>query len=488
MKILLIDPPYDRLIGFRSEWFPVGISYIGSYLHANGNEVSIYNAEHSNDTSYKSVVKYSEDFNKYKVAIANSSNSAWEEIKERISLFKPEVVGVSVNTPKVPSALKIAEICKTINSDITVVFGGHHSTIKPDEMLLSQNVDFVVRGEGEETFCELVNHLQNCILDYRTIAGLSFRDNGQVIHNVDRKLICSLDSLPLPARDKLVDLDSYTPVQLSMVMTSRGCPYKCGFCSSQNMWGRKVRFRSVDNVLNELNELKQRFAVKNITFLDDSFTANRDRIKDLCSTLIEKKMDITWSCLTRVGIISDDLIILMKKAGCTKLDIGIESGNQRVLDLIDKGITLKQVKEAVDILKHNKMYWSGFFMFGFPTETEEEVLDTLNFLHELKPNWANISIFTPYPGTKLYDLAKVKGMISEPVDYTLYSHQNPYDRFTDTMSQEKFSALGKHMLNEVHRYNSSYKSLMKRALTRQYHKNPKLFLQDIKKVAMWLRK
>lgn len=488
MKILLIDPPYERFIGFKSEWFPMGISYIASYLMARGHDVGIYHAEHGPDTEYKSVVKYSESFNKYKSAIESDDHPIWAEVKREISSFYPEVVGVSVLTPKVPSAFKIAEICKNIDPKMVVVFGNHHPTIRSDEILLNENVDFVVRGEGEETFSSLLDNLGSSSPDYHTIAGLSFRDNGKIINNNDRARIDNLDVLPFPARDKLLNLETYTPTQLSMVMTSRGCPYSCAFCASHNMWSKKVRFRSIENIINEINELKKVYSVKNITFMDDSFTINRKRVKELCAALIEDNIGITWSCLTRVNIISDEIIALMKKAGCTKVDVGIESGNQRVLDLINKGITVEQVRKAAEILRRNKMYWSGFFMFGFPTETENEIFDTINFLKELKPNWANISIFTPYPGTELYKLSLEKDLISEPPDYTLYSHQNSKLRFTDKISRERFYSLARHVLSEVHKYNSSYASLLKRALTRKYYKNPNLLLQDAKKVITWLKK
>ena len=273
-----------------------------------------------------------------------------------------------------------------------------------------------------------------------------------------------------------------------MVMTSRGCPYDCGFCASRNMWQRTVRFRSIENVIGEIHELKEKYSVKNVTFMDDSFTLHRNRVRELCLAMIENGMGVTWSCLTRANMISDEMITIMKKAGCVKVDIGIESGNQRVLDLTGKQITLDQVREAVSILRRNKMYWSGFFMFGFPTETKDEVFDTLHFLKELKPDWANMSIFTPYPGTKLYDLAQERGMILEPIDYTIYSHQNPHLRFTDTIPKGQFSLLATSVLKEIHDYNSSYRHLAKRAFTRKYHRNPKLLFHDVKNLVTWLKK
>ena len=487
MKILLIDPPYERIIGFKSDWFPLGISYIASYMIARGHEVGVYHAEHSTDTEYTSIVKYSENFSKYKLVIESDNHPIWEEVRKKISSFRPRVVGLSVLSPKAPSAFKIAHICKNIDPSIIVVFGGQHPTIKPEEILFNKNVDLAVRGEGEVTFCELIENLQKTKPNLHAITGLSFRENGKIVHNIDRRLIKNLDDLPLPARHKLFDLNTYTPVQLNMVMTSRGCPYKCAFCASQNIWGDRVRFRSVENVLDEIRELKDTYAVKDIIFIDDSFTINKNYVKELCHKLIEERLNITWNCLTRVNIISDEIIALMKKAGCTKVDVGIESGNERVLKLINKGITLLQIKNAIKILRRNKMLWAGFFMFGFPTETEKEIMDTLDLLKELKPDRATISIFTPYPGTKLYDLAKEKGMVLEPIDYVLYSHQNPFSRFTDTIPKEKFAPLASYILKEVNEYNRSYRLLIKRGLSRKYHKNPRLLLLDMRKIITWLK-
>lgn len=488
MKVLLIDPPYERLIGFKSEWFPLGLAYIASFLIEKGyDQIEIYHAEHGSNTKYKSIIKYSGSFHKYKEAVYSNDHPVWKEVREKITSFQPDLVGISVLTAKVPSALKIAEICKDVNPNIKVVVGGHHPTIRPDEMLSNENIDFVIRGEGEYTFYELLHALQTSGLDYYDIPGLSFRWAGNIIHNKDREPIKDLDLLPMPARGRLINVKTYSLTQLSMVMTSRGCPYNCGFCASKNMWGRKVRYRSIDNILDEIEGLKSKYSIKNITFMDDAFTINRERVKEICSALIRNHIDITWSCLTRVDAISDELVTLMKKTGCTKVDIGIESGNQRVLNLINKGITLEQVRNAVKILRERKLYWSGFFMFGFPTETEDEVLDTLRFMKELKPNWANISIFTPYPNTDLFNLCREKGLIDNKVDYCMYSHQSPYICFTEKIPKERFCILARHVLKEFHQYNSSYISLAKRALTRNYHKNPRLLLQDIKKVIAWLR-
>lgn len=486
MRVLLIDPPYERLIGFRSEWFPLGLAHIASYLGQNGHQVRIYHAEHAPDTEYKSVIRYSDSFRHYKLSIDSDTHPAWKEAEDVVKLFNPVVVGISVLTPKIPSAYKLARIFKRLNPDIRVVFGNHHPTIRPDEVLSNEDVDFVVRGEGEETFRDLLDKLDQPTL-HNTIPGLSFRQNGKIIHNPDRELMVFFDRLPLPAREKLWNISTYTTGQLGMVMTSRGCPYNCAFCASKNLWRKRVRFRPIENVLEEIKELRSRYSVHNITFMDDSFTVNGERVKEFCAALLDSGLDITWSCLTRANMVTDDGVALMKRAGCTKMDIGIESGNQRILNLVDKGITLEQIKVAVRILRRNDIFWSGFFMFGFPTETENEILDTMNFIRELRPGWVNIGIFTPYPGTELYDLSAQKGLITDPPDYTLYSHQNYEDRSTDTISKEAFKSLARRIFHEVHRYNRSYRGLLRRALSMKYHRNHNLLLQDAKKVFTWLK-
>jgi radical SAM superfamily enzyme YgiQ (UPF0313 family) len=488
MKVLLIEPPYERFVGFRSEWYPMGLTSIATYLAGMGYDARVYHAEHGHDTAYTSVVRYSQQFNRYKAAIEDDTHPVWQEIKTEIARFIPDVVGLSVATPKVPSAFKIANIVKSICPSAKIIVGGQHPTLLPEEMFTCPEIDFVIRGEGEETVGELINVFGLGDADYSSIQGISFVRNGKIVHTPERKLLNQLDSLPFPDRERLLYLDTFTPVQLSMVMTSRGCPYRCGFCSSQNMWTRKVRFFSINRVMQEIKYLKENYGVKNITFMDDSFTINKKRVIDFCTALLDEHMDITWSCLTRVNIIDDDIIRVMKTSGCTKVDIGIESGNQRVLDLIRKDIALDEVRQAVRVLHENNMFWAGFFMFGFPTETEQEVLDTLDFMKELRPDWANISIFTPYPGSFLFDLAQHKGMIPEKPDYTLYSHQNIGSRCTDTIPPENFKQLALKMFRAVHIYNSSYRRLLKRALTRGYLKNPKLLFLDMQKAIVWLKK
>jgi len=488
MKILLIDPPYDRLVGLKSEWYPLSLVSIATYLKSKGfPDVKVYHGEHDNSNTYKSIVQYSEDLSLYKEILKDDNHIVWQEIKKTIITFRPVVVGISVLSAKRDSALKIAQICKEIDKNIVVVAGNHHATTNPDEILQDPNVDFVIRGEGEATFYDFLEGVKSQQHDFKHIKGLSFKDGPNIIHNDGRELIKNLEDIPYPDRNLIMGVENYEPGQLGMVMTSRGCPYSCAFCGSINMWHQKVRWRSLKSIFSEIEELQNKFGVRYITLMDDAFTINKKRLREFCNQLLERKIDINWSCLTRVDHIDDETIKILKKAGCTKVTVGIESGNDRILQLMDKKIDLKRVKEAANILKKNKMYWAAFFMFGLPSETKEEMIDTLTFMKKIKPDWSYVSIFTPYPGTKMYTQAVDLGVIKEMPDYALYTHQSPYIPFSGTISEDEGKKVAKFILEEFHKYNSSYRLLIKRALSRKYLKNPRLLVDDLKKVITWIK-
>jgi len=487
MKVLLIEPPCDRFVDYSSECLPLSLSYLSGFLNRHGHEVSVYNADHARVSSHINIIEYSENQKNYLKRVHDERDSVWQEISKVIREHQPQVIGITVMSVKLLTTLKLIELIRKINPEITIVCGGHHPTIQPKVFLDPGRANFVVRGEGEITLHELIQALETNTEEYDRIKGLSYRRGEEIVNTPQRALIEDLDSLPLPEKERIVFKETYSPEELSVIMTSRGCPYACKFCGSGNMWHRAVRYRSVDSVLEEIEILKRTYQVSNIKFMDDCFTVNKKRVRTLCQNIIDRKLNITWSCLTRVNLIDEQTVALMKRAGCTKVDVGIESGNARILKVINKGITLSQVEAATKILNKHKILWAGFFMFGFPTETEEEVLDTLNYIKKLKPGWVNMSIFTPYPGTELYDLAREKGIIGDDYDPSLYMHQRVDNYATDVISKEKFDALARTMLTETNKYNHSFSSLFKRALSRKYHKNVKLLYQDFLKVKQWAK-
>jgi len=485
MKVLLIEPPFDRFIGQRCEWYPIGLTSIATILEKHGFEARVYNAEHDSTLPYIDIKKYYKNYNKYNEGFNDNDHPIWKEIARNIKTFKPDIVGISVKTVKVPSALKIAKICKEINERIKVVAGGFHATISPQDLLHSNEVDFVVRDEGEETFKELAGCIKRGSTRFSEISGISFKGkNGNLLNNPPRPLIKDLDILPYPKRELLMDNETYSQDQLGWIITTRGCPYDCHFCNSKAIWNRTVRFRGLRNVISEIDYLKGKYGVSNLNVIDDSFTVNKKRIFEFCKALVQEQKRISWSCITRADLIDDEMIKIMKMAGCTKIDIGIESGNERIQNLIGKGITLDQVREAARILKRNRMFWTGFFMMGFPTETKEDILETLKFMKELSPNWVCLSIFTPYPGTKLYAIAKEKGLFPDNGIFN-FSHQNPKNCFSDSFSHDEFKKLTEMMIAQFDRHNKSFGSLFRRALTRAYYRNTRLIFADIRKTLSW---
>ena len=489
LKVLMIEPPFDRFIGQRCEWFPIGLTSIASFLKINGHVAKVYNAEHDNSLRYINTGAYLRNYHKYREGLRNEKNVIWDEVAKVVKEFRPDIVGISVKSIKVPSALKIAGICKNINREIKVAAGGFHATVRPGDLLKSDNIDIVVRGEGEETFLELVELINNnrTTRSFEGINSVSFRNpKGDLVNTPNRPLIRNLDSLAYPKRELILGYEDYTCEQLSWIMTSRGCPYNCAFCNSKAIWMRRTRFFSIAKVMEEIDYLGRNFKARNICFIDDSFTVNPKRVFGFCNELIEKKVGITWSCLTRADLLDEQLIGIMKKAGCTKMDIGIESGSERIQKAINKDIRLSDVRKISKVFKKCGMFWAGFFMMGFPSETKEDILETLAFIKKIKPSWACLSIFTPYPGTKLYEICREDGTISEGSE-NIFSHQSPDNCFSKNISPTEYRELTEFMFREINKYNGSVVNLIKRALCRNYHRNPSLIVADAKKALSWLR-
>jgi radical SAM superfamily enzyme YgiQ (UPF0313 family) len=207
MKILFIEPPYERFLGFRSEWYPMGLTGMATYLSRLGHDARVYHAEQGPETRHMSVVSYSRQFNRYKAALADDTHPVWREVETAIYSFSPDILGLSILTPKVPSALKIARIAKSFNPSIWVVAGGQHPTIVPEAILACKDFDFVIRGEGEVTIEELITVLDAGVSDYASIRGLSYVQDEKIIHNPERPLVNKLDALGFPDREKLFYLE-----------------------------------------------------------------------------------------------------------------------------------------------------------------------------------------------------------------------------------------------------------------------------------------
>ena len=335
------------------------------------------------------------------------------DIKAKITKFYPDVVGVTATTSMIYDAYDVAAVAKEVNPNAMVVIGGPHATFMASEILQEcKHIDVVVRGEGELTFRELLMKLMKNDWDFRDVLGITYRVNDKVRENPPRPLIQNLDYVPLPAYD-LLPMDRYRigKLKFGAIITSRGCPYTCVFCSSSLQFGKKWRGHSVDRVLDELRILRYEYGRQEIEFLDDTFTLNKKRVLAIAEKIIEEGLDITWSASSRVNTFSREVGSAMNRAGAHTIYFGIESGSERTLEFIDKRITKEQAMDAAKAAKESGLRALGSFIIGFPYETEEDIRATIKFSNKVGVDLAQFTIATPYPGTKLWDLAVKENLL-----------------------------------------------------------------------------
>lgn len=498
MRIILIDPPFYRFIKYYNRFFPLGLACLAAVLRQDGHQVLIYDADaNKNKAEEMDFSALEEKYPEYIKNVNNLSHPIWKELREVLGEFKPELVGISVFTAKVASAFRIAEIVKDLYHDIPVVMGGPHPSVKSEESLkISPFVDFVVRGEAEKSFPELVNAIEK-EGPYGEIKGLSFKENGLISHNPPAEFIQDLDQLPYPARDLLLNRNSYTSEDMGLIMSGRGCPFDCTFCSSAGVWHRVVRFRSVENVMGEIRQVQSDYGTVQFSFKDDIFTIKPKRVLEFCELLKHNKPNLKWDCNVRVNLIGEDMLTEMKSAGCNGVKVGIESGSDRVLrDVMKKNITVAKIKHAADLIHKSSLHWTGYFMMGLPTETEEEMLQTLELMQQIRPHFASLSVYEPLPGTQLYDLGLACGYVTDERTLTDYCTISPkYYYFADqnnridTMTDEKFRSIEQFMKASFHRYNRSFGRILMRARARStlYMHSPAALMGDFKKFMAWLK-
>jgi len=330
-----------------------------------------------------------------------------EEIKARLKKFYPDLVGVTATTSMIYDAYDVASIAKEVNPNALVVIGGPHATFMAPEVLQEcRYIDVVVRGEGELTFKELLMKLMKNDRDLRDILGITYRVGDGIRENPPRPLIRNLDDVPLPAYD-LLPMDKYRvgKFKFGAIITSRGCPYSCIFCSSSLQFGKKWRAHSADRVLEELRILRYEYGRQEIEFMDDTFTLNKKRAITIAEKIVEEGLDISWSASSRVNTFSREVGSAMNRAGAHTVYFGIESGSEQTLRFIDKRITKEQAMDATRAAKECGLRALGSFIIGFPYETEEDIRATIKFSNRVGVDLAQFTIATPYPGTKLWDLA-----------------------------------------------------------------------------------
>lgn len=406
-KILLIRPPVHY---YKSKIImvfpPLGLAYIAAVLERNGYKVEILDALAE---GYKNKVKDNRNFIRCGLSL--------KEIKNKISECSPDMVGVSSTfIHQARLCHQICRVTKEIDVNIKTLVGGQYPTNLPEECLKDNNTDYIIIGEGEYSALNLVNAI-NENKDLSSIDSIGYINEGKIHITPKVNYIDDLDALAYPARH-LLPMGLYTEIHKSLryskripattIETSRGCPYKCSFCSINCIWGREFRTRSVNFVLDEMQHLKDTYGIKEIHFIDENLTFDKQRAKAIFEGMINRGFDFSWSTPEgfAVWLLDEELINLIKKSGCYHVRLAIESGNQNTLDNLKKPLLLTKAEAMIRQIKDLGMKTEGLFVIGFPGETKDTIWETINFANNLPLDEVSIAIANPFPGTGLYEICK----------------------------------------------------------------------------------
>ncbi|MDO8488614.1 MAG: radical SAM protein [Candidatus Omnitrophota bacterium] len=399
MSVILIRPMNTSIVkGLSCMQYPINLGYLAARLKKEGIDVALIDFE----------------------VEAFDGASLLALIKEK----NPILIGISCMTATILSGHSLAKFIKDAFGDIPIVVGGVHSTAIPERTLIEfPSFDIVVRGEGEDTLLELYHALANRF-SLSSVKGLMYRDgSGSLVATGARALIEDLDCLPFPGRD-LVNINLYRSTHVSRgfsrfekniaeIITARGCPYGCIFCASKVTFNQRVRYRSVANIISEMDECIKKYKVNHFSMLDDTFTFKKDVLYPVCDYLHSKK--VSWDCCTRADRVNEEMIKKMIQSGCEKISFGMESGSERILKLIGKGVTVQQVTDAFSFCRKSGLrYVEATFMIGnHPSETMDDVGKTLGLIKRLSPDLMALSLTAPFPGTELNKIMKESGYLKK---------------------------------------------------------------------------
>lgn len=474
LDVLFILPPHFRLVGESFLNFPLGLGYLVSCLRKKHFVSAIFNMDNTKRKSLFAMIinrlnprnkyrwyGYAKKWDVYYKRIEDMNDPIWAEVEVVLGKTKPKIVGITTSIVSMPCVFNIAKIIKKVDSNVRVVLGGPAATTIPDYILGNEHVDYLVYGEGEETMADLTEHIlsNNTALEaLKRVKGIIFKHGGEIIKTPSRSLIQDLNELPFPDRESMFDLDENKQIRKVYlngdILTSRGCPYLCKFCACYTIWGtRTPRIRSVENIMQELEHIVRTYGQKSFIFWDDLFTANKKRVVEFCEELLKRDLNIKWVCLARLNNLDREMIDIMKKAGCIQIQVGIESGSERILEFIGKNLAISVINEKTQIMNDAAINWLAFFIIGFPTETKEEIEQTLNYIKKIKPSEVGISVFSPYPGTEFFSFLNEKNLFYKQGEYlkndTWYTENN----YTGTMSDEEFSKIALEALKLGDQYN-----------------------------------
>jgi anaerobic magnesium-protoporphyrin IX monomethyl ester cyclase len=394
-------PPANSPWGVPMRLPPLGLAYVAGALEKAGFHVEILD----NYLLEKSI----------------------EDIKQTIRKLNPEIVGITCSSASYQQCVETAKAVKATLPFCKVVVGGWHPSYMPDSMLQHPEIDYVVMGEGERAMTELATHITKGEDDHAIaqIAGIAYRHEGKIVKTA-QKFIKDLDQIPFPARHLLPmhlyerEIPYLRAKPVDTMNIARGCPYNCAYCETRRLWGLGCRAFSPARVVDEINHLATNYGTKGIYFLGDNFTIHEKRTVELCELIKKSKLGIEWVCDTRADLISRELLRTMREAGCRTIWFGVESGSPRILQKINKGVTLEQTVQAFKLCREEDVQIACSFILGIPGETLSDMEATYKFAKKLDPDWCQFNVFIAVPGSGLYDEVMQKGLYDRLEGFLAY--------------------------------------------------------------------
>src|SRR3990167_1510562 len=457
-RCLMVNPPFYRLLGSHYNANSLGIAYIAAILNQSGHGAYLYNADFVDEKEYANLKGIFNGFHDYLQYFNNPNHEIWEEVVENILRFEPEWIGWTSYTANISAIDILSKKIKERKPKIKQVIGGPHATLDKEILSKLKSIDFAVAREGEMVMLDLVNGK-----DPKTIIGCATRNALGFIHHTGDAEVLDCDALPFPERDKFWNItdEQKKTVDVSYLVSIRGCPYRCNYCASPYSWKRdKTQYRSPESVLSELTYLKANYwnqhkeydysqsgnaSAKNsllikdntiVYFVDDVFTIKKDRVKKILRGMIERNLQMPFKAEMRTDHLDAEVCQLLKEAGCVRAKIGIENGSPRLLKQIQKDETREEIIAGCKMLEAAGVPYTAYMMAGFEGETDEDLKQTISLAKSLKAEYFSLSILSPYFGTKMYyDLLK-KGYPLDKKPWEYFFHQSSELMVNKTLSKE----------------------------------------------------
>ncbi len=405
--LMTTAPPEKSPWGMPGKLPPLGLAYVAAALEKSGFQVEIYD----NYLLERPI----------------------EEVKSEIKKRSPQIVGLTCNSLSYERCVEMAKAVKEVSPSSCVVVGGPHASYMPQTLLQHAEIDYVVMGEGEQAMVQLATSLtKGEKTSAAAIPGVACNVNGKMVKNAP-EFIGDLDTVPFPARHLLPmrmyerTLSYLTVKPVDTMSIHRGCPYRCAYCETRELWGSACRAFSPRRVIDEIRHMMETYGTRGIYFIGDNFTINKKRTTELCRLIKTNKLDLKWTCETRADLINKELLSEMKSAGCQTMFFGVESGSPRIQQKLNKGIDLAEVEKAFELCRQAGIQTVTSFMLGIPGETIDDMNETFTFAKKLKADWCQFNIYIACPGSQLYDEVISKGLYDQLYNYLARVKTDQFD-------------------------------------------------------------